>query len=231
MKLETLNERIQKAEERITKKQNTIVKKGAWIAKKQKSLESLTGDDKTWAESDIEYYQDDIERLRKEIKEIRQTIDGYKAQLAGAKAQADIIKELPENLKQLQQELVTTWDVYDTEHRAYLARRYLELGYTAFIKQYHWSAYDEMNKTDEQIHAGNVRDAEALILNLVNRVRGIVGDITDWSGVRATTGTHGFTVLNGFVKGTQGRCSVESIGAGGYNIQRYHIRVLVHEIN
>ena len=231
MKLETLTERIQKAEERITRKTNTIEKKNGWIAKRQKSLETLTGTEKVWAESDIENYQDDIARLQKEIKEIQKTIDGYKEQLAGAKAKAETIRELPENLKLMQNELVTTWDVYDTEHRTYLAGRYRELGYTAFIRQYHRSAYDELNKTDEQIHAGNVRDAEALILNLVNRVSGIVGEITDWSNVKAAAGTQGFTVLNGYVVGTQGRCSIESIGAGGYNIQRYHIRVLVHEIN
>jgi len=231
MKLETLNERIQKAEERIAKKCNTIDKKLSWIAKKEKALETLSGDDRLLAECDIENYKDDINRLRKEIEEIRKSIEGYKDQLAGAKAKADTIKGLPENLKRMQSELVTAWDEYDTKHRDFLVKQYSELGYTAFIKKYHWTAYEEKDKTNEQIHAGNVNDAEALILNLINRVRRIVGDITDWSGVKANAGTHGFTVLNGFIQGTQGRCSVESIGAGGYNIQRYHIRVLVHEIN
>ena len=231
MKLETLNDRIQKAEERIAKKQNTIEKKTAWIAKKQKSVETMTGNDKMWAECDIENYQDDIDRLQKEIEEIRQTVEGYKEQLSGAKAKADTLKELPETLKEMQSELVTRWDEYDKEHRDFLIAKYRELGFKEFVNQYHWSAYDDKDKTDEQIHAGNMNDAEALILNLVCRVRGIVGEITDWSNVMATAGTYGCTVLNGYVQGTQGRCRVESIGAGGYNIQRYHIRVLVHEIN
>lgn len=231
MKLETLNDRIQKAEERIMKKQNTIEKKTKMIEKKQSSLSKLDGNDKYWAECDIEGLTDDINRLHKEIEEIQQTLEGYKGQLAGAKAKVEIMQELPETLKLMQNELVTRWDEYDKKHRDFLKKQYSELGYTEFVKKYHYSAYDEKSKTDEKIHEDNMKDAEYLILSLVNRVRRIVGDITDWSNVRATAGTHGFTVLNGYVVGTQGRCVVESIGAGGYNIQRYHIRVLVHEIN
>lgn len=61
------------------------------------------------------------------------------------------------------------------------------------------------------------------------RVKKFTGEITDWSGVHACQGTWGMTVLNGYVVGKEGRAFVESILAGGYNIQRLHIRVLVKE--
>ena len=85
-------------------------------------------------------------------------------------------------------------------------------------------------KSDEQIHDDNVQAAENLIIDLIYRVRKITGEITDWSDIRATVGTDGFTVLNGTVIGKEGITCIESITAGGYNIQRLHVRVLVHSI-
>jgi hypothetical protein len=72
-----------------------------------------------------------------------------------------------------------------------------------------------------------VRDARAFVLDLLNRTKEITGEITSWAGVHLTVGTNGFPVLNGYVEGKEGRALVESIYAGGYNIQRLHVRVLV----
>lgn len=36
--------------------------------------------------------------------------------------------------------------------------------------------------------------------------------------------------LNGYVQGTAGKVTITTIGAGGYNIQRYHYRVLVKRV-
>ena len=34
--------------------------------------------------------------------------------------------------------------------------------------------------------------------------------------------------LNGYIIGTKGCCSIKTIGAGGYNIQCFHFRTLIH---
>jgi len=84
--------------------------------------------------------------------------------------------------------------------------------------------------SDEQIHADNVKAGKQVILDLVNRVTKVTGPITSWSGLHATAGNGGWTVLNGIVEGEEGKASVETILAGGYNIQRLHARTLVHAV-
>ena len=63
-------------------------------------------------------------------------------------------------------------------------------------------------------------------LNLMAKVFKIVGVIQDASHL--TLDERGD--LNGIVYGTEGKCKVTTIGAGGYNIQCYHLRMLVKEL-
>ena len=62
--------------------------------------------------------------------------------------------------------------------------------------------------------------------NIIERTNEIVGTIRDASGLEV--GDKG--ELDGYVVGDRGTAHVHTIGAGGYNIQCYHFRVLVHEI-
>lgn len=232
MKLETLRDRLAKAEEKITKKQATIAKKENWIAKKTAAMEKLSDQEQRWAEWDIESLQDDIKRIRREIEETRKTIENYKAQIAGETERQNLLTtEVPELLKKMQTELVEGWDEYDKRRRDQMKKDFREMDYNGFLKKYRGQNTDFRNLTDDEIHAGNLRDAEDLILNLINRVKGITGEITSWNGIRATAGAQGYTVLNGRVEGKEGIAYVESIGAGGYNIQRYHIRVLIKALS
>lgn len=61
---------------------------------------------------------------------------------------------------------------------------------------------------------------------IIERTNKIVGQITDTADLRI--GMNG--ELNGFILGTRGKAKVETIGAGGYNIQIFHYRVLVKEV-
>ena len=232
MKLETLKERISNAEAKIAKKQNTIAKKTAAVAKKQAELEKTTGkQERYWIECDIGWLEDDLKRLEREIKETEKTLENYRAQMAGEIKRQDLLtKEVPEVLKSLQTELVTGWDEHDKNSRERIRKDRREMDYDDFKQKYRGRDTSVEDKTDEQIHASNVRDAESIILDLVNRVKGITGEITSWAGLTVRPGNGGWSVLNGQVKGKEGIAYVESIGAGGYNIQRYHIRVLVKSI-
>ena len=236
MKIETLSERIANAENKIGKKQLTIAKKQALIDKKQQLLETkyLANSDSTKALTlrwDIEHYTGDISRLEREITETTHTLDNYRKQLTGLMERISVlITDMPNVLKGLQEELVERWDKWDIERRDRIQSDYRELDYKEFSRKYTHADVMFKGKSNEQIHNDNVQSAENLIIDLIYRVRKITGEITDWSNIRASAGTGGFTVLNGTVIGKEGIACVESITAGGYNIQRLHIRVLVHSI-
>lgn len=243
MKIETLRERIENAETRIEKKHNTIEKKTKLIEKKSEQLRKMgfnpsdkattmrDNRDAMWIKFDIENLTEDIERNKEEITEITEKLDNYRKQLEGEIEREDrFLKDIPETLKKMQSELVERWDRFDIERREQIKTDRREMEYSDYRKKYsvndrHYFIY----KTDEQIHKQNMEDAKCLIINLVYRVRNITGEITDWSEIYATEGNLG-PVLNGYVVGKEGRAEVESILAGGYNIQKLHVRVLVKEI-
>lgn len=61
---------------------------------------------------------------------------------------------------------------------------------------------------------------------IIERVAAIVGTFTDANSLRV--GAKG--ELNGIIQGDRGACSVQTIGAGGWNVQCYHFRTLIHPI-
>ena len=228
MTIVTLNDRISKAEEKITKKTATIAKKTALIEKKNAQIEKTTDEhDRYWLECDVRHLTEDIRRLESEIKETGVTLEKYRKQLAGEiERENTLVREVPETLKRMQAELVEKWDRWDKEDAERVLKAYREMGWEQFFKKFSYRELEEARRSEEEIHASNMRDAESAIINLIYRVRDAVGTITDWSGVHVSGG-----VLNGYVVGTEGRCVVETITAGGYNIQRFHLRVLVKPIH
>lgn len=231
MRIETLRDRINNAKAKIEKKQNTITKKEATITKKLNQIAKTEDEhDRRWLEFDIKHLKEDIERAKEEIEETKKSLEKYEAQMVGEIAKEKALTEIPENMQRMQTDLVERWDAWDIEEKNKILEDRRTMDYKDFSKKYRGiDTYTIMYRTTEQIHNQNMQDAKALILNLINRVKDITGEITDWSGIRAEVGTWGMTVLNGFVIGKEGRAKVESILAGGYNIQRLHVRVLVHE--
>lgn len=61
---------------------------------------------------------------------------------------------------------------------------------------------------------------------IIERTNAIVGTITDASRLEINAKGN----LDGFIIGTKGTAKVETIGAGGYNIQCFHFRTLIHEV-
>lgn len=70
------------------------------------------------------------------------------------------------------------------------------------------------------------KEAQAKYEDLCNRISAVVGEIEDVSNLHISTNGQ----LNGVVKGSLRSAKVETIGAGGYNIQCFHYRTLVHKL-
>lgn len=239
MRIETLNDRIANAKAKIEKKTNTITKKEALIVKKTDKLQKLgfsldsenlrDSNDAWWLSCDIGHLEEDIKRLADEIEETKASLEKYEKQLAGEIEKENMfMTEIPEAMKVFQEELARRWDAWDKAWREMLKAKYKEMSYSEFVHKYSYNAYESMYTTDEQIHENNLRDSKLIILDLYNRVKAITGEITSWDDLRVEDGNMG-AVLNGIVYGKTGKAEVESIYAGGYNIQRLHVRTLVHE--
>lgn len=206
--------RIQKANEKVQKKNATIEKKEKWIASGKKD------------DYEIRWLQDDIKRLKREIEETKKTIEKYEKQLLGElERERTFLKDVPDSMKELQTQLVERWNEYDFDRKNNLKAKYQELGYKGFFNKYKRSGYEFMQITDAEIIKANERDAKQLIIDLYYRINHITGETTDWTTMYCSGG-----VLNGIVTGKEGRAKVETIQAGGYNIQKLHIRVLVHSV-
>lgn len=82
---------------------------------------------------------------------------------------------------------------------------------------------DAMAKVAKDLKA----EAERKYDDIIERTNRVVGQIVDASGLRVGS-TRG--ELNGFIIGERGKAEVESILAGGYNIQCLHIRTLIKKV-
>lgn len=175
-----------------------------------------------------------------ELYEARNTLAKYQKQLEAQVAKDNTMNEIPEVIKEFQKELLEKWDNYDQWKRNTIRNKYNAFDYhtseerRAFYSEMRetWGMdwYNFMQLRDEEIHKNNVAAVNNLVLNLVNRTVEIAGTIKDAQYLRLDRDNNGYAIINGIVIGEKGKAKIESIGAGGYNIQRYHIRVLVKEV-
>lgn len=97
---------------------------------------------------------------------------------------------------------------------------YVERHYNRDTQKPEWTFDDAKTQKDLEQEANRKYDF------IIDRTNAIVGTITDASNLEI--GAKGD--LNGFVFGTKGTAKVQTIGAGGYNIQCYHFRTLIHKV-
>lgn len=240
MKVSDLLIKVQKAEEAVTKREATLSKQ---IARELRQRELLITKGVDISDNfpehkykdnfdlyceicDWEDSKESVENSKKLLEEKIRVLNTWKERLNEATKKENLwIKEIPDSMKLMKDELVNRWDEYDIERKENLTDIYNKLGWDKFMKKYGFSAYKLIHSTTKEIHNENMKCAETLIIDLYNRVHAITGDVIDWTGICYKDGS-----LNGIVYGKLGKVKVDSIYAGGYNIQRLHVRVLVNEI-
>lgn len=87
---------------------------------------------------------------------------------------------------------------------------------------YYYKLDDCLNRMIKAIE----KDAIVKEQQLISRVNKEVGNIE--KAITLKVGVNG--ELNGLIQGENGKCKIETIYAGGYNIQCLHYRVLIHKI-
>ncbi len=96
----------------------------------------------------------------------------------------------------------------------------------AFLSPYlmHGPANPTLDK--DKLREDIKKEADRKYDNMVERVVEITGTITDVSGLSIGSNLE----LNGVIIGEKASARIETISAGGYNIQRFHYRTLVHKV-
>lgn len=255
MKAQDIKERLQKAQETVAKKEKTLDKYYKKAEKIRKEIASHGWDEKAgryqkedtpehhdcyWMFCDLDDQLEGIKRTQEAIAEKKALVAKYEVQLQEAEEKENLIERtFPAVLKDFQNEVVRFWDKWDMNRKESLKKEYDKMraenavkAYKEFIKKYTYTTYKFMvYTTAEEIHRDNVKASERLLINLWNRVKEITGEATDWSDLHLTNGNEWEgCVVNGLVIGTDGTARVETIGAGGWNIQRFHYRTLVHRV-
>lgn len=105
-------------------------------------------------------------------------------------------------------------------HEAYVAL------YNTYSKEYCAQIFDRGESGwKEMVKKDIEREAVRKEKQLIDRVNHEVGAIVEALSLKV-----GYDCgINGYIKGERGLCKIETIYAGGYNIQRLHYRVLIHK--
>ena len=203
--------------ERINKVKEAIAKKEKSIARLEKEIANWTG-----SQYMKECKMDDLRRRNQEKEEKQQTMKNWQTKLETLIAEDRKISRIPEQLETLRKQVVEDLIEWATDYREQMKEDRKNLTHEEFYTKYSWSEYYKYYYiTDEDIRKDAEKEAKYWVLDLISRVEKKCGQITKWD-------LHlDIDALNGWVEGTKGNAEIETIFAGGWNIQRLHTRVLV----
>ena len=234
MTLQDLADRTTAAQIKMAAKQKTLAAKTAKLA-------SGKGVDQ-WNRDTLE---DDCKRLVRDISEIEEIIAKYQIATAAVQKEEQILISLPTAFWELHDHIIAVWDKFDAARRdnskaaykeqvacfsGFGQRKERQAAERVWFQTYSRADYDNFYKTNADFNRENVKAARDLLLDIYTRLHEITGDFTDAGGLTVDRDNQGYSIINGCIKGEKATATVNSIYAGGYNIQKLHIRVLVHKL-
>lgn len=256
-KREFVEERLAKAQERFEKKQGTLAKHVKAVEKMQAKIaangwsewaESFKAGrnaeipwDAYWLYCDIESKMENIEETKKAIAKAKADIEKYTAELEkmDKAEQGRNVPAITEFLDNWEAEAIEYFTTKYPEYREALAQhkvarraisdwREKEKADKRFASC--WSqfmAFDNGAKGFEETMRSELRyEKNRKYDDIIARTKDAIGTITDASDLRVDMRCN----LNGFIVGENGKAEVNSIYAGGWNIQCLHVRTLIHKV-
>ena len=219
---------IERHEAQAQKKLDKIIANG-WDASdryKYGAYGSEPNHDAYWAVCEYENKLNDIENAKKKLADAERIMGNWSEKLyKQVQIEKTIEEGVPTQLKEMQAELANVWYEGEIEHRDTMKAKRRQMDYVSFCRMYSARAWEDAERSDEQVKKEVERDARDFVIDLYNRIKHVTGNVTDWAGIHWKG-----KALNGVVAGDHGTAKVETIMAGGYNIQRLHYRVLVHRV-
>lgn len=241
--IEFINKRIEGKQKEIAK----LEKKLTRIIKAQES---------NWENNPYYYTESDLKRAKKDLEAAKEALAKYQADLTtetekdnsrNVEAIINFLNNWAERVFDWYAKMFANYQIarskYDQKLNTYhewLANFGTWKDPNAEQIQKEWKEYkkafdqkwmplypyiDHKKFDSEKLRKELEQDKKVKYDDIVNRANKICGTITDATGL--SVGEKG--ELNGLVIGDRGTAYIETIGAGGYNIQCYHFRTLIHE--
>ena len=155
--------------------------------------------------------------MKNNLKEIKEFINQWKLRAINYYRQA--IEDYKKEYKELKEKYPQTNDDYKKEKRQ-LLEKYNQI---VVNLSFGYSPKDREERLLKIIEKEAIAKEKTLIARVNKEVGLIVKALTLNVGLNGE--------LNGTIKGENGICKIETIYAGGHNIQCLHYRVLVHKVN
>lgn len=180
-----------------------------------------------WKNNVLRYYNNKKDTYDADYKEYKDKINrAYFEEICN---NTDLLSNTFEarkfNPEQYDEELDYKYMIYfrdrDRCYRALGVEDEFKSKYDTFFHDWRSRSYDT-----EWIDKVLTEEMNNKLIDLMSRVSKITGEIVDASYLTIKDGN-----LNGYIIGKDGNADVETIGAGGYNIQIFHYRTLVKPRN